>query len=122
MKKVTFTPDQVKDLEKKHKCKLIHVIVFFDDKRDLDPEKRDRADMLIKDPLEEDNLQKMTALIDIKNNVSRAEYLIDNCFVEGDDCFRLNAQGKANNTKARYTGGMQAINAIDTLDGAVVKH
>lgn len=123
MKKATFTPEQVLQLEKKLKCELIHISVFLDDKEDLDPKKRDKVECIIKDPLGLDSLTIMAAILEQGNNLERGQYMLDNLWVDGDERFTLSAETtKAINARVRYAGSLQALRAIPLLDAAVVKH
>lgn len=123
MKKVTFTPEQVKELEKKNKCDLIHIMVFLDNDRDKDPDKRQRVDCLLKDPLSLSNLKMMSALISIDDRIDQGEWMLDNLWIDGDDAFKANKETlECNNTRVRYVALNQALKHIPILDAAVAKH
>lgn len=123
MKRVTFTEAQVAELEKSNKCELIHIMVFLDDKKQEAPEKRDRVDCLIKNPLSMDSLSFLSAMANFENGIERGEYMMDNLWVDGDDLFKRDINtGKLNNGAVRYTASIQAVSQIKQLDAAVAKH
>lgn len=123
MKRVTFTVEQVAALEKSNKCKLIHITVFLDDKRNETSENRERVDCLLKDPLSLPNLQFVSAMANFDNGIERGDYMLDNLWVDGDQSFQRSDDGVSyNDSRVRYTAAIQAVSQVKALDAAVVKH
>lgn len=122
MKRRTFTPEEVKNLEKKEKCQIIHISVYLDDDRNKKPDERQRIECLVKDPLSLDNLSIMSAMLSLENKLEVGEYMLDNLWIDGDSEFQRGEGASYVNAKARYTAATMVANAISRYDAAIVKH